>query len=69
MSDKTGCQKTPNFFPGNSFLHRAELLEPGLSSYPAAECGLLLSYVGDPIARESRRIGQILWRNRQTLEA
>jgi len=43
MSDKTGCQKTPNFFPGNSFLHRAELLEPGLSSYPAAECGLLLS--------------------------
>ncbi len=46
-------------------LHRAELLELGLFSYPAAECGPPLSYVCDPVACESRRIGQIVWRNRQ----
>lgn len=51
MSDKTGCKKPSNFFPGNSFLHRAGLLEPGLFSYTAAKCGVPLSDVRDPIAR------------------
>jgi hypothetical protein len=46
-------------------LHRAELLELGLLSYPAAECGPLLNYGCDPMACQSRRIGQIVRRNRQ----
>ena len=75
MSDKTGCKKPPNFFPGNSFLHRARLLEPGLFSYTAAKCDVPLSDVRDPIApslggsgKYSGGIGKLEKRKQTTLQ-
>jgi hypothetical protein len=64
MSDETGSKNPPISFPVILCI-APSCWSLGLFSYPAAECGLLLSYICDPIACESRRIGQIVWRNRQ----